>query len=91
MSSLQENIDYAYGCFLGLVCGDAAGATLEFYNGQLTEQIVKNSMKMPGGGKLHVGKGQFTDDSELAISLAISLVDKHPKDGYPLNIVASMY
>lgn len=91
MSSLQENIDYVYGCLLGLACGDAAGATLEFDNRELTEKIVKNAMKMPGGGKLHVGNGQYTDDTELAISLAIALVDKHPKDGYPLNNVASMY
>lgn len=91
MSSLQENIDYAYGCFLGLACGDAAGATLEFYNEEITDKIVKKAMKMPGGGKLHVGNGQYIDASELSFNLAYSLVDKLPKDGFPLNRVASMY
>ncbi len=91
MSSLEHNIDYAYGCFLGLLCGDAAGATLEFYTGEITQETAKNAMKMPGGGKLHVGKGQITDDSELAISLSLSLIDKDPKKGFPLNKVASLY
>ncbi len=91
MSTLQENLEYVYGCFLGMVCGDAAGATLEFYNGELTEDVVRKAMRMPGGGILRVGKGQYTDDSELGISLAFALVDKDPKNGYPLESVASMY
>lgn len=92
IKDIESQMDHAYGCFLGLLCGDAAGATLEFYNrGELTEKVVKKAMTMPGGGQLHVGNGQITDDSELSISLAFSLVDKHPKNGFPLDTVASLY
>lgn len=84
-------MNHAFGCMLGLMCGDAAGATLEFYRGKITEDIVKNAMTMPGGGQLRVGKGQVTDDSELALSLAFALFDKHPKHGFPLEDVATMY
>jgi len=75
----------------GLMCGDAAGATLEFYRGDITDDVVKKAMRMPGGGRLRVGKGQVTDDSELALSLAFALVNKDPKDGFPFESVARMY
>lgn len=88
---MDSKMSRAYGCMIGLMCGDAAGATLEFYRGHITENVVQNAMKMPGGGQLHVGKGQVTDDSELALSLAFALFDKHPQDGFPLEDVAKMY
>lgn len=58
------------GCLVGALAGDAAGATLEFYHGVITEDIARASMKMPGGGALCVGPGQITDDGELMLSLA---------------------
>lgn len=84
-------MDYAYGAFLGLLCGDAAGAPLEFYRGKITDDVVCASMRMSGGGQLCVGKGQVTDDSELAMSLAYALHNKKPQDGFPLETVASYY
>lgn len=84
-------MDYAYGAFLGLLCGDAAGAPLEFYRGTIDENVVDAAMRMPGGGRLGVGKGQITDDSELAMSLAHTLYDKQPYDGFPLEEVARAY
>lgn len=58
------------GCLVGALAGDAAGATLEFYHGEITEEVVRGAMKMPGGGALGVGPGQITDDGELMLSLA---------------------
>ncbi|POM80336.1 ADP-ribosylglycohydrolase [Phytophthora palmivora] len=83
--------DRAYGAFLGLLCGDAAGATLEFAPRAITETDVSRAMTMPGGGIFHVGKGQITDDSELALSLARGLLGYRPSDGFPLESVARQY
>ncbi|TMW66514.1 hypothetical protein Poli38472_004279 [Pythium oligandrum] len=82
---------HAYGAFLGVLCGDAAGATLEFARGKITNKDVERAMRMPGGGVFRVGKGQITDDSELALSLARGLVGKDPREGFPLNAVAEQY
>ncbi|OWZ07392.1 hypothetical protein PHMEG_00020221 [Phytophthora megakarya] len=48
-------------------------------------------MTMPGGGVFSVGKGQITDDSELALSLARGLLGHRPSDGFPLESVARHY
>ncbi|RLN55547.1 hypothetical protein BBJ29_007602 [Phytophthora kernoviae] len=48
-------------------------------------------MLMPGGGVFNVGKGQITDDSELALSLARGLSGHRPSDGFPLESVAHQY
>lgn len=81
----------AFGCIMGLLCGDAAGATLEFQHKAITQRDVEVAMKMPGGGVMRVGPGQFTDDSELAISLASALADRRPAAGFPLTKVAEKY
>lgn len=58
----------------GALVGDAAGATLEFYrNGPITEDVVQQAMRMPGGGVHRVGPGQITDDGELTLTLLRSL------------------
>jgi ADP-ribosylglycohydrolase len=54
---------------LGALVGDAAGATLEFYRGEITEALARKAMNMPGGGVHMVGPGQITDDGELTITL----------------------
>jgi ADP-ribosylglycohydrolase len=88
---MEPTVKHAYGAFLGMLCGDAAGATLEFYRKPITETIAEKAMRMPGGGALNVGKGQITDDSELALSLAFALYDKNPKEGFPTESVARAY
>ncbi|KAG1707227.1 hypothetical protein DVH05_026421 [Phytophthora capsici] len=85
------NWDRAYGAFLGLLCGDAAGATLEFSPGVISESDVSRAMTMPGGGVFGVGKGQITDDSELALSLARGLLGHQPTEGFPFESVARQY
>lgn len=58
---------------LGALVGDAAGATVEFYHGELSKETAENAMTMPGGGPHHVGPGQITDDGELTLTLWRSL------------------
>ena len=84
-------MNHAYGAFLGLACGDAAGAVLEFFRRHITNEIVEKAIKMPGGGAVKVGSGQLTDDSELAISLANALSFRNPDDGLPIEQIALNY
>jgi len=58
---------------LGALVGDAAGATVEFYHGELSKETAENAMTMPGGGPHHVGPGQITDNGELTLTLWRSL------------------
>lgn len=89
---MQSKIEHSYGAFVGAAVGDAAGASLEFYRGgKITEKTALNAMTMPGGGQLQIGKGQFTDDTECAISLAFALYDKDPKNGLPIEDIAHGY
>ena len=67
--------DRATGCLLGALCGDAAGATLEFLQHDPTAEEVAWAMSMPGGGRLKVASGQITDDGELTLCLAQALAE----------------
>lgn len=68
--------DAAWGCLLGALAGDAAGATLEFLGHQPTIEEVNRAMQMPGGGVLGVAPGQITDDGELTLCLAKALAER---------------
>lgn len=83
---LKEMESRKLGCLIGALAGDAAGATLEFYHGDITEDVVRNAMKMPGGGALGVGPGQVTDDGELMLSLAGAI-----QDGFDVDKIARAY
>jgi len=58
------------GCLLGLACGDALGAAVEFQPPgsflPLTDLV--------GGGPFNLAPGQWTDDTAMALCLADSLV-----------------
>lgn len=70
--------DRAWGCMLGALAGEAAGAVLEFYGGKITSDVVDAAMTLPGGGCFRVGPGQITDDGELAMCLAHALCEVDP-------------
>jgi ADP-ribosylglycohydrolase len=84
--------DNVLGAFVGAAVGDAAGATLEFFRGgNITENIAKNAMTMPGGGVLSVAPGQITDDTELALAMTSALISVPPSSGFPADLVAQSY
>ena len=67
------------GCLLGLAVGDAVGTTLEFEPPGSFEPITD----MIGGGPFRLKAGEWTDDTSMALCLAVSLVEKtgfDPKD-----------
>lgn len=59
------------GALLGLACGDAVGTTLEFYAPGSFAPITD----MVGGGPFALQAGQWTDDTSMALCLAVSLVE----------------
>lgn len=84
----QNKYNTAKGCLLGALVGDAAGATLEFIDRDLTAEDVTWAMSMPGGGDLKVAPGQITDDGELTLCLARALAESKTFD---LEIIAYNY
>lgn len=58
------------GCLLGLACGDAVGATVEF----LQRGAFAPVSDMTGGGRFDLNPGEWTDDTSMALCLAHSLV-----------------
>lgn len=75
----------------GALVGDACGATLEFYDDDITEEIARRAMTMPGGGSLRVGPGQITDDGELTLALWSVLKERDTIYGFPLEAMAKAY
>jgi ADP-ribosylglycohydrolase len=60
------------GSLLGLAAGDALGTTLEFKPPGSFEPITD----MEGGGPFGLGRGQWTDDTSMALCLAESLTER---------------
>lgn len=62
--------DRIVGTLVGLACGDAVGTTVEFAK----RGSFKPVTDMVGGGVFELEKGQWTDDTSMALCLAHSLV-----------------
>lgn len=77
----NEMLNRAFGCFLGLVVGDAIGAPLEFhalrYN---TVTVTSMGVKGVRQGKFKLLPGQWTDDSSMALCLADSFLKRGKHD-----------
>ena len=65
-------LERARGCLLGLAVADAVGTTLEFKPPGSFLPITD----MVGGGPFNLLPGQWTDDTSMALCLAVSLVEK---------------
>ncbi|WP_413665553.1 ADP-ribosylglycohydrolase family protein [Microbulbifer sp. CNSA002] len=64
--------DRIIGSLVGLACGDAVGTTLEFEVRGTFEPI----KDMVGGGPFRLQRGEWTDDTSMALCLAHSLLSK---------------
>jgi len=64
------------GCVLGLACGDAMGATLQF---RVPGQF-KPISNFIGGGPWHTPPGAWTDDTALALCVAASFLEREGFD-----------
>ena len=59
------------GCLLGLACGDAVGTTAEFK----PRGTFRPLTDMVGGGPFGLRAGEWTDDTSMALCLAVSLLE----------------
>lgn len=67
----------AQGCLLGQFCGDALGSQVEFQDAaSIRAQYPDGVREMRAGGTFGTLAGQLTDDSEMALMLARSLVEQ---------------
>jgi ADP-ribosyl-[dinitrogen reductase] hydrolase len=71
----------AEGCLLGLACGDALGRPVEFNSAATIETQYGTVETMLGNGTHRKPAGTITDDTELAIRIARSLVTCDGFDG----------
>ncbi|MGQ0332958.1 ADP-ribosylglycohydrolase family protein [Halomonas elongata] len=72
------------GCLVGLACGDALGAPLEFQPRDRLPPITD----MIEGGKFRMQRGEWTDDTAMALCLAESLL---ARDGFDAADQMSRY
>jgi len=70
----------AQGCLLGQVAGDSLGALVEFASArEIAARYPDGPRELEDGGRWDLLAGQPTDDSELALALARSILEA---DGY---------
>jgi ADP-ribosylglycohydrolase/fructose-1,6-bisphosphatase/inositol monophosphatase family enzyme len=74
-------LDRAIGCLLGQVIGDSLGALVEFQRpGDIARRYPTGVRDLRDGGVWDTLAGQPTDDSELALALARTLVGRRAYD-----------
>jgi ADP-ribosyl-[dinitrogen reductase] hydrolase len=88
MSERDDASDRAAGALLGLACGDALGRPVEFRTPADIEREHGRLTDMVGGGTHNKPAGTTTDDTELALCLARSLV---ARDGFDPDDVAERF
>lgn len=72
----MKQLTIARGALYGALIGDAAGATLEFLGRKPTAAEIREALQMVGGGCWGTAPGQITDDGELTLALAYSLIGR---------------
>lgn len=82
-------LDRARGVLYGQVIGDSLGALVEFRSAaEIAERYPHGVRELDDGGTHSIAAGQPTDDSEMALALARSLVRRH---GYDVDDVRESY
>ena len=73
--------DRARGVIVGLACGDALGAPVEFQSRATIKERYPDGLRdFTSGGWMHVMPGELTDDSRMMIDLAETLIRPGPVD-----------
>ena len=84
-----RTLSRAQGCLLGQVAGDALGSLVEFQSAEtIRAEYPVGPRLLADGGSWDTLAGQPTDDSELALALARSIVESN---GYNEEAVARAY
>ena len=69
---LDDELNFAVGIFVGLAIGDAMGAPIEFQLAREPEEYVRSYQE---GGFHNVSKGEFTDDTSMALAMADAFIE----------------
>lgn len=81
MTADTETISRAEGCLLGQIAGDSLGSLVEFqYPFEIRRQYPGGVRELADGGRWGTIAGQPTDDSEMALMLARSLIAQRQYD-----------
>ncbi|MGD9787900.1 MAG: ADP-ribosyl-[dinitrogen reductase] hydrolase [Sulfuricellaceae bacterium] len=80
--------DRALGAYLGLACGDALGATVEFLTAREIQAQLGVHKELTGGGWLRLKPGQVTDDTEMSLYLGQAILASR---GWNLTAVADAF
>ena len=85
----DDAVDRAKGCLFGQVIGDNLGALVEFKKEQEIARLYPDGVTdLSDGGTWNLLAGQATDDSELALTLARTLLET---GSYDRELVAAAY
>jgi ADP-ribosylglycohydrolase len=72
----EERREHARGCLLGQLAGDALGSLVEFQSAEQIREIYPDGVRLlVAGGSWNTIAGQPTDDSEMALALARTLLE----------------
>ncbi|NCD35130.1 MAG: ADP-ribosylglycohydrolase family protein [Spartobacteria bacterium] len=84
---MQDGIlSRAQGCLMGQLAGDSLGSLVEFKSAEEIRSLYPSGLRMlADGGAWNTLAGQPTDDSELALMLARSLVEQGRFDRYSVR------
>ena len=89
MAGMERVIERAHGCLLGQLTGDALGSMVEFMSTDAIRRQYPGGLREIGPSPVfHTLAGQPTDDSELALALARTLVHS---DGFNDEHIAAAY
>lgn len=86
----SEAVNRARGAFLGLAIGDALGHPFEFcFQSELIRERMNEVRHLPkerrnAASKIIEPKGNWTDDTSMALCLADSLIEKNGYDSYDI-------
>ena len=72
------DLNSATGMFLGLAIGDAMGSPIEFEKKRSRANYVR---RYQAGGFHNVTKGEFTDDTSMALAMADAFIKRQPLTG----------
>lgn len=82
----ENTLSRARGCMLGQLAGDSLGSLVEFQTPDQIRQTYPHGIReLKDGGTWNTLAGQPTDDSELALMLARSLVEHGRYDRYKVK------
>ena len=85
----EDRVARAQGCLLGQVIGDSLGSLVEFKAAAEIARLFPQGVRtLADGGVFHTIAGQPTDDSEMALALARTIISKN---GFAPDAVLDAY